>query len=189
MVALYVRVSTDKQTTDNQKIRLVEYAQNKGLDYHLYQETESTRKTRSVKQLMLEKARAGEYESIIICKLDRFARSSMELILYITELTKKGIGFISLTDNLDFTTASGKLQFQILAAFAEFERELIRDRTIEGLRRTKDKGTKLGRPAGSKDHKPRRKSGYILKEARKMQAVDQGNGAFKPIESYLDRER
>lgn len=188
MVALYIRVSTDKQTTDNQEIRLVEYAKNKALEYHLYQETESTRKTRPVKQLMLEKARAGEYESIIVYKLDRFARSSMELILDITELTKKGIGFISLTDNLDFTTASGKLQFQILAAFAEFERELIRDRTIEGLRRTKDKGTKLGRPAGSKDSRPRRRSGYILKEARKRQGVDQQNGSFKPIEGYIDRD-
>ena len=77
MVALYVRVSTDKQQTDNQKIRVEEYARNKGLEYHLYEETESTRKARPVKQLMLEKARAGAYEAIIVYKLDRFARSSM----------------------------------------------------------------------------------------------------------------
>jgi len=83
------------------------------------------------------------------------------------------------------STAGGKLQFQILSAFAEFERELIRERTIEGLRRSKEKGTKPGRPYGSKDKKPRRKSGYILKEARKRQAADQQNGAFKPIQSYL----
>lgn len=83
-----------------------EYARNKGLEYHLYEETESTRKSRPVKQLMLEKAMAGAYESIVVYKLDRFARSSMELILDITLLTKKGIGFISLTDNLDFTTSS-----------------------------------------------------------------------------------
>ncbi|MFA5814267.1 MAG: recombinase family protein [Bacteroidales bacterium] len=188
MVALYSRVSTDKQQTENQNIRLVEYAKNKGLEYHLFEEVESTRKTRPVKQLMIEKARAGEYDTIIVYKLDRFARSSKELILIISELTNKGIGFISLTENLDFTTASGKLHFHILTAFAEFERELIRERTREGIRRAKLKGKSLGRPAGSKDAKPRRKSGYILKEARKRQAVDQGNGAFKPIEGYIDRE-
>lgn len=97
--------------------------------------------------MMLQKPRAVECESIIVFKLDRFARSSAELILDITELIKKDVGFISLTENLDFTTASSKLHFQILGAFAEFERELIRERTIEGLRRAKEQGKKPGRPS------------------------------------------
>lgn len=74
----------------------------------------------------------------------------------------KGIGFISVSDNLDFTSAAGKLQFQILFAFTEFERELIRERTIEGLRRAKLQGKNAGRPKGSKDGKKRKKSGYII---------------------------
>jgi DNA invertase Pin-like site-specific DNA recombinase len=188
MVALYSRVSTDKQQTENQKIRLVEYAERNNLPYHLYEEVESTRKSRPVKQVMLLKARAREYEAIVVYKLDRFARSTSELILDITELINRGIGFISLTENLDFTTASGKLHFQILSAFAEFEREMIRERTIEGLRRAKEQGKKPGRPPGSRDSRPRRKSGYILREARKNQLIDQQNGTFKPIQSYLDRE-
>lgn len=186
MIALYSRVSTDKQTNENQQIRLVDYAKNNGLEYHLFVEVESSRKTRPVKQLMLEKARVGAYDAIVVYKLDRFARSSTELLLDVAELVKKGVGFISLSENLDFTTAAGKLQFQILAAFAEFERELIRERTIEGLRRSKEQGIKSGRPLGSKDKRPRRKSGYVLKEARKRQSVDQSNGSFKPIEGYID---
>ena len=102
------------------------------------------------------------------------------------EILDKNIGFISVSDNLDFSTAAGKLHFQILSAFAEFERELIRERTIEGLRRAKKQGKVIGRPKGSKDSKQRKKSGYILREAKKRQLVDTDTGIYKSIESYLD---
>ena len=74
----------------------------------------------------------------------------------------------------------------ILSAFAEFEMELIREHTLEGLRRAKANGKQAGRPKGSRDTKPRRKSGYILREAKKRQKVDEENGTNKPIESYLN---
>lgn len=185
-IALYCRVSTTEQTTENQRIRLVEYAGQQGYSYDLYEEQESTRKTRPVKQALLAKLRAGEYESVVVYKLDRWARSSTELILDTKELIDKGIGFISISDNLNFGTASGKLHFQILCAFAEFERELIRERTIEGLRRSKLQGIKAGRPKGSKDTKQRKKSGYILRHAKKRQLVDTDSGIHKSIESYLN---
>ena len=185
-IALYCRVSTSEQTTLNQRIRLIEYAKSKNLEYDVFEETESTRKTRPVKQALLKRLRAKEYESVVVFKLDRWARSSTELIFDTKEILDKGIGFISLSDNLDFTTASGKLHFQILSAFAEFERELIRERTIEGLRRAKSQGKVAGRPKGSKDGKQRRKSGYILREAKKRQKVDEDSGINKSIESYLD---
>jgi DNA invertase Pin-like site-specific DNA recombinase len=86
---------------------------------------------------------------------------------------------------LDFSTASGKLHFQILCAFAEFERELIRERTLEGLRRTKLQGTSLGRPKGSRDKKPRPKSGYIIREAEKKKAADIKKGINKNLKNYL----
>ena len=85
------------------------------------------------------------------------------------ELIDKGVGFISLSDNLDFTTASGKLHFQILSAFAEFERALISERTKEGLKRAKSQGKQLGRPKGAKDKKKRSKSGYYVREMQKKQ--------------------
>jgi DNA invertase Pin-like site-specific DNA recombinase len=98
---------------------------------------------------------------------------------------EKGIGFISISDNLDFGTAAGKLHFQILSAFAEFERELIRERTIEGLRRAKMQGKQAGRPKGRKDSKKRKKSGYILREANKRKRNDEVNGVHKSLESYI----
>ena len=185
-IALYVRVSTSDQTVENQKIRLIEHAERIGCTFDMYEEVESTRKTRPVKQALLAKLRQGCYSSVVVYKLDRWARSSTELILDTKSLIDKGIGFISISDNLDFSTASGKLHFQILSAFAEFERELIRERTIEGLRRAKIQGKVAGRPKGSKDGKQRKKSGYILREAKKRQLVDTDQGIHKSIESYLD---
>lgn len=185
-IALYARVSTAEQTVENQKIRLIEYAKTKGIEYDLYEETESTRKTRPVKQELLSKLRKGVYSSVLVYKLDRWARSSTELILDTKELVDKGIGFISISDNLDFSTAAGKLQFQILSAFAEFERELIRERTIEGLKRAKLHGKVPGRPKGSKDNKKRKKSGYILREANKRKQKDEIIGVNKSIEAYLN---
>jgi len=189
-VALYVRVSsTDgRQTVENQKIILVDYAQRNNLEYDIFEEEESTRKTRPVKQDLLSKLRNFEYQSVIIYKLDRWARSSTELILDTKELVDKNIGFLSLTDNLDFSSAAGRLQFQILSAFAEFERSLISQRTRDGLARVKSKNPekKLGRPVGSKDSKQRKKSGYILREARKRKLIDENNGSYKSINTYLD---
>ena len=184
-VALYCRVSNgNSQTTENQKIRLLQYVTDKNLKFDLFEEMESKRKTRPVKQRMMEKLRNREYSSIIVFKLDRFARSSTELILDTKEIIDKGIGFISLSDNIDFSTASGKLHFQILCAFAEFERELIRERTIEGLNRTKSQGKTLGRPNGSKDKSNRKKSGYYLREMKNRQSIDEKKGVFKELASY-----
>jgi len=185
-MALYMRVSTDTQTLDNQRFRLIEYAERNGYSFDLFEEVESSRKTRPVKQELLRRLRKNEYVSVVVYKLDRWARSSTELILDTTELLNKGVGFISISDNLDFGTASGKLHFQILSAFAEFERELIRERTIEGLKRSKAQCKIPGRPKGSKDSKQRKKSGYILREAKKRQNDDARNGIHKSIDVYLN---
>jgi DNA invertase Pin-like site-specific DNA recombinase len=184
-IALYCRVSTAEQTNENQKLRLIDYANSKGLQFNIFEEVESSRKTRPVKQALLQMLRNSEYEAVVVYKLDRWARSSTELILDTKELLDKGIGFISISDNLDFSTATGKLHFQILSAFAEFERELIRERTIEGLRRAKSQNKTLGRPKGSKDSKQRRRSGYILKEANKRKLNDEKKGVFLSIDSYI----
>jgi DNA invertase Pin-like site-specific DNA recombinase len=159
--AIYTRVSTDTQQTENQKLTLIKYAENLNLSYEIIEETESTRKTRPLKQKLLNQLRKKQYEGVIVYKLDRWARSSRELLLEIEELLGKGVKFISYSENIDFTTAIGKLQFSILSAFAEFERDLIRQRTIEGLNRAKANGVKLGRRKGSKDLKKRKRGGYF----------------------------
>ena len=184
-VALYCRVSTAEQDTTNQELRLIEYATREGWVYDIFREVQSSRKTRPVKQDLLTKLRKRDYDAIVVYKLDRYARSSAELILEVKELLDKGVAFISISDNLNFSTASGKLHFQILCAFAEFERELIRERTIEGLKRTKMQGKQLGRPKGSKDKKPRPKSGYIIKEASKRKTADENAGVYKALKTYL----
>ena len=184
-VALYCRVSTNKQTNENQKIRLLQYATDNNLKFDLFEEIESSRKTRPVKQELLHKLRKGDYLKVIVYKLDRFARSSRELILEIQELIDKGIGFISLSDNLDFNNSVGRLHFQILAAFAEFERSLISERTKEGIERTKAQGTILGRPKGKKDSTPRPKSSYYLREANKRKNIDEKKGVFQSVETYI----
>jgi DNA invertase Pin-like site-specific DNA recombinase len=182
--ALYCRVSTIKQTTDNQKTRLLQYGIDNNLKFELFDETESTRKTRPIKQHLLNRLRKGDFKEIIVYKLDRWARSSRELILEIQELLDKGIRFVSISDNLDFSTASGRLHFQILAAFAEFERSLISDRTREGLARKKSEGVILGRPSGAKDSKPRRKSGYVIREAKKRMSTHEAS-KLDVLEGYI----
>ncbi len=168
-IAIYTRVSTQEQTTKNQTLRLTAYAKEQGWEYTVYEETQSTRKTRPIKANLIKELRSGKYDGVLVYKLDRWARSSTELILEINELIKKGIDFYSYSENLDFTTATGKLHFNILSAFAEFERELIRERTIEGLRRAKAEGKRAGRPKGSKDSTPRKKDGYFFREQQKRE--------------------
>jgi len=169
-LALYLRVSTSEQTVENQRRKLVEYAENNGYTYDIYKEVESSRKTRPVKQALLQKLRKKEYDAVALYKLDRWARSSTELIMDTKELLDKGVGFISISDNLDFSTAAGKLHFHILSAFAEFERELIRERTVTALQRKKAEGYIFqGRPKGAKDRKKRKTDGYYEREARKRE--------------------
>lgn len=158
--AIYVRVSTQEQTNENQKPSLIEYAQRFNWEYSVFEEKESSRKTRPVKQELLQMLRHKEFDVLLFWKLDRWGRSTRELVTEIEELYTKGINIVSLRDNLDLSTSSGKLQFQILSAFAEFERNIISERTKEALKQRKASGQSLGRPKGSKDHKQRRKSGY-----------------------------
>lgn len=183
--AIYVRVSTSDQTVENQILRLTEFAKSKGWEFEIFSEVMSTRKTRPVKAALLTDLRKKLFDGVLVYKLDRWARSSTELILEISELIQKGIFFFSYSENLDFSTATGKLHFQILSSFAEFERSLISERTKEGIYRAKINGKTLGRPMGSKDKTRRRKSGYLLRMAAERQKKDLAKGQHKAIAEYL----
>ncbi len=87
-----------------------------------------------------------ENDILIVWKLDRLGRSLAFLIKLVESLRERGAGFCSLTDGIDTTTSSGKLVFHIMGALAEFERDLIRERTKAGMKAAKLRGTKLGRP-------------------------------------------
>lgn len=161
--AIYCRVSTRDQHPENQRLELEEYAKRSGYEYEIFKETESTRNTRPIKQALMQRLRQKEFDGVLVWKLDRWARSLSEMILEVKELIDKNIVFISLKDNIDLSNAAGRLTFHIFSAFGEFERDIIRERTILGLDRAKKEGKRLGRPIGSKDHKARRKSGYYLR--------------------------
>jgi len=160
-VAIYCRVSRMDLNTDNQRLRLEEYAKLKGWEFVVFEETESTRKTRPVKEKVLNLLRDGQFDGILIYKLDRWARSLQELIMNVTEITNRGKSFTVLTQPFDTTSASGMLMMQILGAFAEFEREMIRERTMSGLDRARAQGKTLGRPRKGIKRQGRV---YLLKE-------------------------
>lgn len=94
--------------------------------------------------------RPNEDDALVVWKLDRLARSLRQLIETIEGLEKQGIGFRSLTEAIDTTTSGGRLTFHIFGALAEFERALIKERTMAGLKTAKDMGKIGGRPASLK---------------------------------------
>jgi len=98
-------------------------------------------------------ADAGQrkFDAVLVWKLDRFGRSLRHLVNALAELEALGLTFISLRDNLDLSTPSGRLMFQIIGAMAEFERSLIQERVKAGLRNARAKGKKLGRPRADVD--------------------------------------
>ena len=160
-VALYARVSTEDQNPTMQKKALIEKAEKEGWEYNYFEEKESTRKTRPVKYDLYNRLLKGEYDAVCVWKIDRWARSTQELSREVSTLYDKGVKFISLTDNIDLSSASGTLQFNIISAFAQFERDIISERTKEGLKHAKDVGKR------GKDKRPRRKSGYYLRWSSK----------------------
>ena len=87
-----------------------------------------------------------KFDAVLVWKLDRFGRSLRHLVNALAELEALGLTFVSLRDNLDLSTPSGRLMFQIIGAMAEFERSLIQERVKAGLRNAQAKGKKLGRP-------------------------------------------
>jgi DNA invertase Pin-like site-specific DNA recombinase len=143
--AIYYRTSKRDQHPEMQKLKLVEYANKMSYEYELFEERESTRKTRPVKEEVLKRLRKKDFDGVLIYKLDRWARSLPELILEVQELIDKQIAFVSINDAIDLTTATGRLNFHILSAFAEFERDIIRERTLDGLDRARQEGKRIGR--------------------------------------------
>ncbi len=152
-VAIYLRVSTTDQTIENQRIPLTKYCERMGWDYEIFEETESTRKTRPVQWTLFNSLLRKEFDGLIIYSFSRWARSTKELIDHMERLMEKEIKIYSYTENVDINTSMGRAMFTMISAFAQLERDLIRERTIAGLRRAKAQGKKLGRPKKKRDYK------------------------------------
>ena len=170
-VALYSRVSTIDQHPEMQKQALIKKAEQEDWDYTYFEEKESTRKTRPIKQKLYLRLLGKEFDAVCVWKVDRWARSVQELSREITTLYEKGIPFISLKDNIDLSTATGRLQFNVIIAFAQFERDMISERTKEGLKHAKN----VGKRGKDKSTTKRRKGSYYKGwETRRKKMMNKG---------------
>ena len=140
MLIGYARVSTHEQTLNLQRDALQKAGCTK-----LFTDTASGAKAeRKGLDEALDYVRKGD--TLVVWRLDRLGRSLPHLITTLTALEQRGIGFKSLTENIDTTTSGGKLIFHIFGALAEFERNLIRERTQAGLTAARERGRTGGRP-------------------------------------------
>jgi DNA invertase Pin-like site-specific DNA recombinase len=151
---LYARVSTNDQQTVPLQIRaLREYAVRRGWTIALQvKEVGSGASERQLREKLLGAARRRDIDVVLVWRLDRWGRSVADLLATLQELEHLGVGFVSLTEALDLTTPAGRAMAALLAVFAEFEREILRERVRAGLAHARQNGKKLGRPATAALH-------------------------------------
>lgn len=150
-IALYARISkAEDQNADNQLIALREWARKAGIIVEgEYVDETSSKDTRPNKEIVLKKLRLNEIDGIAVWKLDRWGRSMSELVLELEEFVKSNKSLYSLMEGMDLSTSSGRFMANILAAMANFERDIIHERTMLGLKRAKSQGKLGGRhPVG-----------------------------------------
>ena len=147
-VGLYARVSTqDQQTLPMQNRAMREYAARRGWTIAMQvKEVGSGAAQRQRREELLEAARRREIDVVVVWRLDRWGRSVTDLLATLQELEHLGVGFVSLTEALDLTTPAGRAMAALLAVFAEFEREILRERVRAGLAHARQNGKRLGRP-------------------------------------------
>jgi DNA invertase Pin-like site-specific DNA recombinase len=155
-VALYARVSTlNGQNPETQLVELREYTSRRRWEVigeYVDAGVSGSKDSRPSLNRLMSHAHQRKFDGIVVWKLDRFGRSLKHLVTAIAELESLGVTFISLKDNWDLSTPSGRLMFQIIGAMAEFERELIRERIRAGMRRRKLEGYVLGRAPLAVNH-------------------------------------
>lgn len=145
---LNARVSTsDQQTLMMQMRALREYVARRGWTIALQiRDVGSGAVERKAREQLIESARRREIDVVLVWRLDRWGRSVTDLLATLQELEHLGVGFVSLTEALDLTTPAGRAMAGLLAIFAEFEREILRERTRAGLAQARLNGKQLDRP-------------------------------------------
>lgn len=145
---LYARVSTsDQQTLAMQGRAMREYAVRRGWTIAMQvREVNSGAAQREAREKILQAARRRDIDIVLVWRLDRWGRSVTDLLVTLQELEHLGVGFVSLTGALDLTTPAGRAMAGLLAIFAEFEREILRERTRAGMAHARANGKRLGRP-------------------------------------------
>jgi putative DNA-invertase from lambdoid prophage Rac len=147
-VGLYARVSThDQQTLPLQISAMREYAAKRGwIIVAQMKEVGSGAAQRELRATLIAAARRREIDVVLVCRLDRWGRSVADLVSTLQELQHLDVGFVSLSEALDLTTSAGRAMAGLLSVFAEFEREILRERVCAGLAHARQRGKRLGRP-------------------------------------------
>ena len=145
---LYARVSThDQQTLPLQLAAMRDYVAKRGWEAGLVvQDVGSGATLRPKREELLKAARRRELDRIVVWRLDRWGRSLLDLVATLQELVSLDVGFVSLSEALDLTTPSGRALAGMLAVFAEFERDILRDRVKAGIEQARKEGRPHGRP-------------------------------------------
>jgi DNA invertase Pin-like site-specific DNA recombinase len=150
---LYARVSTGEQDSGMQLREMVEFAERAKWETEIFTDSISgAKEKRPGLDQMMSLIRRRKCDVVLVYKFDRFARSLSHLLRALEEFQSLGVAFVSLHDHIDTTTPTGKLMFQIIGAFAEFEREIIRERVKSGVAHARAQGIRLGRPRVDVDH-------------------------------------
>ncbi len=154
-VALYARVSTKNngQDPETQLLALRDYSKARKLEVlseYVDVGISGSKDSRPALNRLMADARKRRFDAVLVARFDRFARSTRHLVLALEEFDALGVDFISLSESIDTSTPMGKMVYTVIAAVAELERSLIRERVVMGLQRARAQGKRLGRPRGSK---------------------------------------
>ncbi len=146
--ALYLRVSTNQQSTDAQLAELKQLAQTRGWKYRIFCDKgqSGAKEHRPAFDEMMRCVRRGQFGTVCIWALDRLARSLRQLLDISAEFQRLKVDLISVKQDLDTSSASGRLVFGVLSTVAEFERDLLRERVQAGIAEARRAGKQLGRP-------------------------------------------
>ena len=136
----YARVSTEQQNLDRQLDMLQKY----GVDFIYNEKMTGTKRNRPELEKLLERLTEGD--TVVVESLSRLGRSTKDLIWLMETFNSKGVNLVSLKESIDTTTSTGKLLFTLMSAIAQFERDVIADRTREGLNSARARGRRGGRP-------------------------------------------
>lgn len=175
--AIYCRCSTDQQDLTLQRDDLTAFCQRRGWQVCKVFEDKGvsgTKDSRPALDQLVKDARQGRFDVVAVWRFDRFGRSTAHLLNSLNEFRSLSIDFVSLNEALDTTTPTGKVLFTIIAAVAEFERNIIVERVRAGVRKAQANGVKCGRPRTGFDFKKAvelRREGQSLRQIAKAMGV------------------
>lgn len=185
-IIAYARVSTEKQELARQLDALEKY----GYDKMIQEKYTGTKKDREGLNKLLDTVRTGD--TVVVESISRLGRNTVDILTIIEGLDKTGINFVSLKENIDSSTPTGKAMLGMIAVISQLERDLIAQRTREGLQAVKARGVKLGRPSIDSDKvktalKMHNSGDYSVKEIIETVGISQGK-LYKEINKRKEKQ-